>query len=340
MATITNPNMSVKFLGDEEFVISKSSPTTDDYLYMDYDVRKDFEDEPNEAELTIYNLAENNRKKISDFAEQSTPVEIYLTPSGSDELVRAYRGEIDWTVHRSQRPGYITEIYCTSQKEQHRSKYVSKKTFAKGTPVNRIITFLINEIGMPSETEILPVTPILKAESFSGPAFVLLRRYVKFLGMRCFITDGVLKIASVHAPQNPTIYPIMKRYLLEDPEETTRVDSENVELQINSEFSGHDTKTRRRRKRKKKQAKIVGNSDYINYEVVDKTIHGVNLEVLCQPDRKPDDVVVLPEYPALATRLFRVKEVHHFGDNYGGNWTTTLDCDEYEGSLADLLFGI
>lgn len=340
MAQIINPRMEVKFLGDDEFVISKDTPTTDDYLYMDYNIQKDFDDEPNEADLTIYNLSESTRKKISDYGNQSAPVEIYLTPSGVDELVLAYKGEIDFAGHSLTSPGYDTMVNLTSQKEQHKSIQISQKTFAAGTPANQIITFLINEIGMPAETTQLPDTAILKAESFTGPAFPLLRRYVQYLGMHCFIIDGVLKIATVHAPQNPTVYPIEKRLVLENPQETTRIDAEDVELKINSEFSGKDKKSARRRKRKKKKSKIVGKSDYIEYEAVDKTIHGLEVKVLCQPDRKPDDVIQFPEYPALAKRLFRIRDITHRGNNYGGEWSSRIECDEYEGSLTDLLQGI
>ena len=340
MARIINPRTAIKFFGVEDFTISKATPSTDKYLYIDRDIRKDFDDEPNEAELVIYNLAESTRKRISDFANQSAPVEIFLTPSGVDELVRAFKGEIDWAGHRSQRPGYETRIACTSQKEQHRARYINQKTFAAGTPASDIITFLINEIGMPSETPVLPSIPILRAESFTGPAFPLLRRYVQYMGLHCFITDGVLRIASVHAPQNPMVYPLAKRLMLEDPEETTRIDLEDVELKINSEFSKKDPKAKRRRKRKTKKSKIVGKSDYVEYEAMDKTIHGVDIEMLCQPDRQPDDVVNLPEYPALASRLFRIRDVHHYGDNHAVFGTSAFGCDEYEGSLADLVLGI
>ncbi len=341
MSQVINPRTEIRLFGVDELIISKATPSTDKYLYIDHDIRKDFEDEPNEAELMIYNLAESTRKRISDFANQSAPVEIFLTPSGVDELVRAFKGEIDWAGHRSQRPGYETRIMCTSQKEQHRSVFINQKTFAAGTPAADIITFFINEIGMPSETITpLPAVPILRAESFNGPAFPLLRRYVQYMGLHCFITDGVLKIASVHAPQNPMVYPLEKRLMLEDPEETTRIDLEDVELKINSEFSKKDPKAARRRKRKTKKSKIVGKSDYVEYEAMDKTIHGINIEMLCQPDRQPDDVISLPEYPALASRLFRIRDLHHYGDNYGGEWTSTFNCDEYEGSLADLVLGL
>ena len=340
MAKIINPRTEIKIFGVEEFSISKATSTTDKYLYVDFDIVKDFDAEPNEADLTIYNLSETTRKRISDFANQSAPLEIYLTPSGVDELVRAYRGEIDHAGHRSQRPGYETVINCTSQKEQHRAIFINQKTFAKGTPVMAIVNFLVNEIGCPAEIAPLPFVGILKAETFSGPAYPLLRRYVQYLGMHCFFTDGVLKIASVHAPQNPMVYPIEKRLMLEDPEETTRIDLEDVELKMMAELSGKDPLAPKRRKRKKKRSKVVGKTSYIEYEAVDKTIHGIRCEVLCQPDRKPDDVIVLPEYPALASRLFRVREVRHFGDDYGDAWTTILDCDEYEGSAADLVMGI
>ena len=342
MGRIINPRMEVRFLGFEDFTLTKSTPTTNKYLYMDFDIRKDFEDEPNEAEITIYNLAEGNRRRISDFAGQSAPVEIYLTPSGVDELVRAYKGEVDWCGHESTRPGFETTVHFTSQKEQHRSIQIDQKTFPKGTPATDVITFLINQIGMPSETPTLPSTPLLKAESFSGPAFVLLRRYVQYMGLHCFITDGVLKIASVFEPQNPTVYPIEKRLLLEEPEETTRISAQDVELMMNDEFSGMGKQARRNRKskRKKKQSKLVGNSDYIEYEAVDKTIKGLSVPVLLQPDRQPDEVIHLPEYPRLKDRYFRIREHHMHGNNYGGAWTSDLDCDEYEGAGDDPELGL
>jgi hypothetical protein len=50
--------------------------------------------------------------------------------------------------------------------------------------------------------------------------------------------------------------------------------------------------------------------------------------------------VMFPDYLSIATTMFRVREVMHYGDNYGGDWTTELRTDVYDPTGGDLLSGV
>jgi len=335
MTNLVNPKMEIRVFGVTDFTLRAP-------LFMDYEINKDLEEEPNEAVIRIYNLGESNRRKLVDKANQEAPVEIWLTPSGLDELVLAYRGEIDTVESRPTRPGFTTTINCTSQKENHRARFIDKKTFAKGTSIWTILDFFIDEINLPrGKIDDFPDTGILLSQSFSGPSYPMLQRYAFDLGMYAYILDGKIHVTSIYEPPDLTVYKFTTSQLLTSPEPTTRQDERHVEMKTIVESTRIDPFRKKRKRRKKKMfKKVFGANDYVEYEAVDKLVHGMNFNLLLQPNVQPDTLINI-QSDALKNRIFRVIEVNHHGETeVFEDWTTELVTDEYDDNDGDLIGGL
>jgi hypothetical protein len=325
--------MEVHVFGQSEFVIKD--------LYMNFEIVKDLEEEPNEATIRIYNQDEDNRRRLTNVADQDAPIEIWLTPSASDELVMSYRGEIDTVDSNPTRPGYETTIECLSQKGNHRARFIDKKTFDKGTSISSILDFFVDQIGLPLGTiDEFPDTGVLLSQSFSGPAYRMLQRYAFDVGMYAYILDGKINVTSIYEPPNLTVTKIPREVMLTAPEATSRQDEQFVEMQTIVESSSIDPfRKKRRRRKRKKFTKVKGANDYVQYEAVDKTILGMNFNLLLQPHIQPD-YIVNGDKPAIKNRFFRVIEVEHFGNTETfEDWTTNLKTDEYDNQDGNLIGG-
>lgn len=349
MAQVVNPRLLVAIIGDTEDIEISDS-------HVEFSISKDLDEEPNEADLTIYELGGATRDKITAADNQSAPVEIYLTQSGKDELTLAFRGEIDTARHYYGNPMWVTKIHCTSQKENHRTTFVDKKTYAAGTPISDIMQFFIDTIGLTQQVDDLPTTGILLSQSFSGPAFPLLRRFASDVGMYAYILDGVLHVSSIYEPQDPTVTEIERDYLRAAPEPTTRIDEELIEMRTVIESTDLDPFPRKKARRKKKVKKIkvalglgektvirmrsedpverIGESDYVEYDAVDKMIDGVDLEFLCWPSLQPDDLISV-DREGYKNVVYRIREVSHYGNNDRfDEWNTDVEADVYEGDYV------
>jgi hypothetical protein len=338
---LVNPRMQLKVFGDTEINFETREAAVEG-LEMVFFIEKDIDEEPNEALVSVYNLNENSRQQLIQASAQKAPVEISVTPAGVDDLVVAFKGEINSAISQHLSPGHVTEINCTSQKKQHRSFYVDKKTYAAGTPLNTIAQDFIDIIGMPVQMEAIPNTGTLLSRSFSGPAFTLLKSFVYDLGMYCFVNDGVIHISSIYAPQNPTVKEIYKAVILGAPQPTEIQDADDVERRTILEIVNIDLqKRKRRRKKKAKYEKVMGKTDLITYEAVDQSIPGMDFILLCQPDLQPDDIVKFPEYDPIKDTLYRVRSVVHNNENMTfDNWTTEIETSVFNLVEEDFLAGI
>lgn len=330
---IKNPRVEVKVYSDETITINDRAEDVDDDLHVDVEIEKTLKEDPNDATITIYNLNESYRKKLSDSSDQYAPIEVYMTPGGEPEkFVLAFNGEIDTVKNRFLNPGHETVIHCTSQQENHRSLPFSK-TYKKGTKISAIVSDMVNAVNLPKgNIADIPNTEILISESFSGPAFPLLQRYVFDMGMYCYITDGRLSITDSEEIQNPTITSINPDFFTSDPEQTSRVDKAAIAQKTVTESRNVNSFAKQpRRKKRTKTTKIIGENDYTSYDAIDKTIEGIEITHLLLPALNPDDIFPYND------KLYRVKQVYHFASNgFSGPWETDIEADIYEDQSGDL----
>lgn len=327
MAKIINPQIRIDFLGLDPFFLVEPNKTID--------IQKDLSEEENEARVEIYNLNESTRKRIDQAAANNDLISISFSAArrASEEPVQAFLGEIDRAKSKLLRPGVETSIECTSQKLNHRSFYFNQ-TFADETPIADIIEALVEAVGLPRGNSFdLPTSSILISESFSGPAFPILKRYVFDLGLYCYIMDGKLYITDVGAPPNPEAIVLDPMHMLSSPEPKTRNDRTLVEMKTIIENNTRDPfeKRKKNRKKKKKDVKVIGQNDSVEYTAVDATIKGMTFEMIGQPAINPDEVV------SSGDNLYRVIDVNHYGDDFQDGLTTELQTDEYDQTSGSLL---
>lgn len=340
MTSLVNPKSKIRFVGDTVLEIIGDEYTD---VEIEVEIEKDLDEEPNQAEIRLYNLAESSRQIISDVSNQSAPVEIHVTSADEEAYVLAYRGEIDTARSTKHQEGHDTVVRCTSQKENHRS-FFFEKTYVKGTTIDQIVNEMVEAVNLPTQIsaaggevggttilEGIPTTGILMSQSFSGPAFEVLRRYVFDIGLFAYIVDGVLYISSLFEPTDPTEIEITDNMLLEQPQRTTRVDAESIEMRTVVKTTNSPLLRSRGAgkravlvKRKKKKTKVVGKNDYVDYDAVDKIIPGIEFILRCQPRINPDNVLKYND------RLYRVQSVAtDFDSKYWETYETRVNADDF-----------
>jgi hypothetical protein len=321
MANLINPKIQLQLFGTADFEIND--------LDIDIDITKDLDEEPNEAVVTIYNLNKTVREQLLDANAKDLPIKILFTPFGSENLQTAFVGEVEKVTSKPTRPGFATHLECSSQKWQHRALYIDKKTYAAGTAINTIVDDFVKAINIPSEIDEIPTTGILLAQSFSGPAFPLLQRFVFDFGMFCYIIDGLLKITNVYEPVNPITVEITENILLESPQPAERSDAIDVELHTVTETVNLDPLRKLSRRQKKAiEKKGIGKNDYVEVQAIDTVISGVTCDLLALPTINPDNFVDFGD-----GKIYRTHEVNHFGNNYSGGITTRLGADAFDGAV-------
>jgi len=330
MANLTNPKIEVTIRGTSDIVI--------DDLEMEFDISKDLSKEPNTAELLIYNLGPSLKSQISDAENQEAPIEIRITPNNSTDLVLAYGGEIQNVSNEFLDPGDVTEIYCESQKINHRA-FDFDAEYAEGTPKDSIARDLISVIGLPTgNIADLDSSGLILSQTFSGPAFPLLERFIYDQGLFAYITDGILHITSIYEPGNFSVFKITPEMILgrSEPRKTIRNDNSFVEMKTHVESTGTDPFAKVRKK-KKKDKKAWGSGAYVEYEGVDKAIVGVEIPLLAQPIVNPDQIVNV-SWEGYEKKYYRTQSVKHWGESgFFENWTTTINADIYDDTGGDIL---
>lgn len=330
---IKNPRIEIKVFATDTITINDRTQDIDDDLFIDFEIEKSLDDEPNTATLTIYNLNESTRANLVNSEEQLAPIEVYITPGGLPEkFVFAFGGEVETVRNQFANPGHETTIHCTSQQENHRSLSFSA-TYKKGVRIDAIVEDMLKAVNLPrGNIADIPSTEILISESFSGPAFPILQRYVFDMGMYAYIVDGKIYITDSYEIVNPTITDLNPDLFTIKPEQTKRVDKMSIAMKTvtqNREVNPFAKQPRRRKKTK--ETKVVGKNDYATYQAIDKTIEGIRFGMLCIPDVQPDDIIPYDD------TLYRVKQVYHSGStDFGGDWHTEIEADVYEDQTGDL----
>ena len=324
MSTLVNPQIELTVFGAAiETVISNA-------YHIEVDIFKDLSESPNTADVTVYNLGPDIKKKLQSAEDQETPLEIKFTTAGKpDTLISAYKGEIQDVYTDWENPGHATHISCATGKANHR-QFPLDEEFAQGTPKNDIIEKLIEAVGLPTgELSTLPTTPIGFSHTFTGPAFRSLEKFVYNHGMRAYITDGVLHVVTIGQRGTYSVFVITPEMILgREPSETSRNDAQETEIKTIVESIPEDPPdVINKRNTKTKQA--FGSNLLIEYDGIDKLVNGLHIPLLAQPIVNPDQIVSV-EMPTHEGKLWRVQSVNHRVNNISFNgYRTDLEVDEY-----------
>lgn len=345
--TFYNPHIGLIIKGAEDWD-SDQEPTR---LEMSINVMKDLDGEPNEATVEIYNLNADTRNRIIDPSVRDTPIEISFAPFGTDDLHTCFVGEIERARSFPTRPGMTTQLTCKSQMWQARNRLFEPTTYEAGTPIRTIITSLTDTIGLPVQVDNFKILETQMRQTLSGPAFLLLKKFIYQYGLFTYICDGTLYISDVYDIPNPTIVEITKNMMVSEPEPTERKDAVDVLLHTIVEANNLDpfAKKRKKRRNKRKLRKLAPSAKaptsaaaakrtalereaaartamtYVEYETVDDIIFGKECETLGTPAINPDNIVRFEG----DDQDYRVQVVTHQGDTREGV-TTLIRADMLE----------
>ncbi|MBF2051963.1 MAG: hypothetical protein IGS03_00690 [Candidatus Sericytochromatia bacterium] len=110
-------------------------------LNVGFKITKTNEATPNEMELTFYNLGPDSRAFI-----YRKNLNVILKAGYRDSMGLVFRGNIEFINHEKQGTDWISRIYCKDGGAALRTLTI-QKTFAKGTPLTRVIEDLIKKLG-------------------------------------------------------------------------------------------------------------------------------------------------------------------------------------------------
>jgi len=229
---LVNPKVAIKlYSAVKTYEIESGGPNE---LVVEFDIVKDLDEEPNEAEIAIHNLSEGTRLAISSALDQDMPIEVFCTATMSfqQQLVSAFRGEIEDVSHKYTGPGHETRIIASSQKRNHRAFYI-EKSYKKGTPRAQILKDLVAAVGL-TEGDISAadtiVDSITSSVTFSGPAFAILQEYATDCGIYAYICDGIVYLSNIYMPRGAPPFIVLDEMLLSTPTETRRTDRSRIEM--------------------------------------------------------------------------------------------------------------
>lgn len=324
MANLVNPKLEVRIFGTTDFTL--------DPVYTYIEIDKDIDEEPDDCEITLYNLGPDQLSRLEDSEDMDAPIEVWCTRSGGEDLIIAFRGEIDGVETQFTRPGHTTTINCVAAKYNQEHTFFDK-TFSANTPKNSIVDELVTTLGVPTgNIGDLPTDGLLLSQTYSGNAFEQLRKVTYDMGLRPFITDGTLHLSSIYKPVDFEVFVIEAANLLGTPRRKTRIDGVLTEQMVTAELGADEFGQVRPRRKKNKKA--MGFTTYTEYEVVDKAIPGISFTALMQPDLNPDKIIRVAGFD---DKYYRVTSVNHYGNTeMFDEWSTDVEADLYEDMDGDI----
>jgi len=329
MATATNPEIRVRV--EDIFDNVWDSADEDTRVDIEIEVTKDLEGEPNQAIVRVFNL---NDDTVNILSSGVSFIELWFNLYGEEALTSCFLGEIVNAYTTEEHPGSVTNLICESQRSHSRDKYIDLN-YESGTAYSLIIDAMTDEIGLAVNSVQIPDSSIPSAVTFTGPAFLNLKRFVKNLGMFCYIVDGVLCISSVFEPPSATIVEIKKTIMTQQAQPTTRRDvrdlwytsaMNNQEAAAAAQANSFEV-NRGKVKKLSSQKVLDKNRELIEVDAVDTDIMGRSVEMLGLANLQPDTIIQIEGDES----LYRVQRLSHRGDNQEGV-ITSIQADVFEGN--------
>lgn len=114
-------------------------------LRVKFDVRKDIESNKNYAKISIFNLGENTRNRIS-----SENLALVLLKAGylnNVGLVAVGEGNVTDVIHEFKAPEIITNLYCKDGFKSIKNQNVTL-SFSDKTPLSSVINTIVAKMGV------------------------------------------------------------------------------------------------------------------------------------------------------------------------------------------------
>jgi hypothetical protein len=178
-------------------------------LRIDFDVNLTIHPEPNNANITIYNLSSIIRDSIgSDYRA------ITISGGYDENGIQFFKGNIVKVKNRRIVNGWATEIEALDgHGDITKSRF--DRTFAAGTPVQTIIAAICSSIGIPFEMGFIARNnTIICGTTYEGTVFKVLNRLCAQCNLKWSIQGGVLEISDKDAP----VLSAMVQYVILSPD--------------------------------------------------------------------------------------------------------------------------
>jgi hypothetical protein len=115
-------------------------------LRVKFEVRKNIESNKNFANVSIYNLSNDSRNRISSDALNLLILKAgYLNNVG---LVTICKGNITDVIHEFKTPEIITNLYCKDGFKSIKNKNITL-SFSENTRLSRVIEVITSKLGLP-----------------------------------------------------------------------------------------------------------------------------------------------------------------------------------------------
>lgn len=155
--------------------------------------------EPNESEITIYNLKKSTR---DFFTKSGVTIELYAGYEASELNGRVFRAQVDIATSVREGVDWHTKLECRDSAKTTRNAKI-EKTFAAGTPYQTIANELIKALTTSTDNKINPLKKgnidlssmsgsISKARALNGLAMDYYAELCRDFNLRPVITDETL----------------------------------------------------------------------------------------------------------------------------------------------------
>lgn len=258
-----------------------------------FSIKKDNNKDPNQAEITVYNLSDDTVNYINRGIRNNLAVALAVGYEGQ-ELIMIFKGTIQWVSDTFERVDRKTVLHCLDGGINIAEARTSR-SYPKGTKVSSVVTDLVKDLGTTEGNIHVDSTQTLSsATAMCGNTSHYLEHICKSIDHNVSIQDG-----SVYVTPRSQMSSARSAYI-----------SPETGLIGSPEPFHNDIKPTKKVTKKSKKPK--------------KPTDGVKFK--CQMNG-----AILPEKTIwLKSRdydgPFKVVSVSHNGDKEGAEWTTEVEC--------------
>lgn len=162
-------------------------------LRVAFSIERDLSAEPNQATITVYNLAERTREEL-----KAKPVEIRLAAGYDGQLATLFRGDLTWAETRNDGPDVVTRLQVRDGERAVKQAHTRKSYRAGSTDVRAVLADTAKSMGLELPTNIDQAnairTKLASGLTLDGPSFGEMEKILKPHGFSPSIQNGELQI--------------------------------------------------------------------------------------------------------------------------------------------------
>jgi hypothetical protein len=165
-------------------------------LRVAFTIKKTLTKEPNTAEIRVWNLNADSRKRIG---ERHTPVSLSAGYRNSISIV--FKGDARFISHELSGPDWITKIACGDGERALTSDRI-QRSFGPGSPVAQVLSSIKTALGGLADGNfsqvVSGVTGVFEnGFSASGDAFSVAEKIARGRGFNLSVQDGSLSLIPI-----------------------------------------------------------------------------------------------------------------------------------------------